>query len=192
MKFIVDDMFGSIARWLRTLGYDTIYAGVLSSDKIRKNTLKENDLIEECLNNHRILITRDIKLINSLESKFFKRMENNPEEYEEYDMAIPIEYGMITPCIFLRDTKLMDGLKKIYREFRINLLYDEDKARCSKCNSRINKIKKKEEYKDRIPKGVYSYQKDFWICLNEDCAQLYWKGSHLVDVVEKLKKLRSK
>lgn len=184
-------MFGNIARWLRTLGYDTIYAGIFSTDE-NKSRLEDNDLINECLINHRILITRDLKLINSLENRFFKKMEENPEDYDKYEMAVPKEYGMITPCIFLRDTKLMDGLEKIYQEFRINLLYDADNARCSKCNSTIIKIKRKEDYINSIPEGVYLYQKDFWRCLNNKCGQIYWKGSQMESVVERLKTLRSK
>ncbi len=192
MKFIVDDMFGNIARWLRTLGYDAIYAGALSSDTKDKKPMNENELIEQCLNEYRILITRDIKLITSLEAKFFKKMEENPEEYEKFEMSIPTEYGIISPCIFLRDTKIMDGMKKIYQEFHIDLLYDTNKSRCSKCNTKIIKIKRKEDYKNLIPEGVYNYQKDFWICPNKNCEQIYWKGIHVKNFVEKLKNLRSK
>ncbi|TXT58311.1 MAG: hypothetical protein BAJALOKI1v1_1690002 [Promethearchaeota archaeon] len=191
MKFVVDEMFGNIMRWLRTLGYDTIYAQSLSLEKNDDSERDESDLIELCLNNHRILVTGDMTLIDSLESKFFKIMEETPEEYEKFGMAIPVEFGMITPCIFLRASKLMDGLKKIYQEFRINLLYDADNSRCSKCNSTIMKIKRKENYKDQIPEGVYNYQKEFWMCSNEECAQIYWKGRHIESIAEKLKNLRS-
>ena len=181
MKFIVDDMFGNIGRWLRTLGYDTIYAETLIKKNGKKKGRDENILIHECFTNHRILITGDMKLIESLEVKFFNLIEENPDEYEKFGMAIPVEYGLIAPCIFLTSAKLIVGLKKIYQEFNINLLYDANNARCSKCNHKIEKI----------PEGVYRYQKDFWICTNENCKQIYWKGRQIVDILEKLKNIRS-
>ena len=191
MKFIVDDMFGNIGRWLRTLGYDTIYAETLVKKNAKQKGRDENILIHECFTNYRILITGDMKLIESLEVKFFKLIEENPDEYEKFGMAIPVEYGLIAPCTFLTSAKLIEGLKKIYQEFNINLLYDADNARCSKCNHKITKIKRKENYIDEIPEGVYRYQKDFWICTNEECKQIYWKGRQIVDILEKLKNIRS-
>ncbi|MBY9007346.1 MAG: hypothetical protein KGD63_11380 [Candidatus Lokiarchaeota archaeon] len=53
------------------------------------------------------------------------------------------------------------------------------------------KIKRKEDHKNLIPEGVYNYQKDFWICPNKNCEQIYWKGIHVKSFAEKLKNLRS-
>jgi hypothetical protein len=52
MKFIADDMLGKLAKWLRILGYDTIYY----------RTQNDYDLIELAQNDGRILLTRDIQL----------------------------------------------------------------------------------------------------------------------------------
>ncbi|MBN1217209.1 MAG: hypothetical protein JXA99_17445 [Candidatus Lokiarchaeota archaeon] len=191
MKFIVDDMFGNVARWLRSLGYDAIYAGTFSSNIKEEKKISEEELIEKCLNEHRILVTRDIKLITSLETQFFKKMEENPKEYEKFEMSISNEYGIISPCIFLRETDTLDIMKRIYQEFHINLTYDTDKSRCSKCNTKIIKIIRKEDYKHLIPEGVYNYQKDFWICPNKDCEQLYWKGIQVKNFAERIKKLKT-
>ncbi|NHV45591.1 MAG: DUF5615 family PIN-like protein [Candidatus Verstraetearchaeota archaeon] len=49
MKFIVDAMLGRLAKWLRLLGYDTIY------DK----TITDDELINIAKNEGRILLTRD-------------------------------------------------------------------------------------------------------------------------------------
>ncbi|BEP17130.1 hypothetical protein PYJP_04820 [Pyrofollis japonicus] len=48
-KFIVDSMLGSLARWLRMLGYDTLYA---------KNW-HDSRILEEAEKSGRILVTRD-------------------------------------------------------------------------------------------------------------------------------------
>lgn len=49
LKFIVDSMLGSLARWLRMLGYDTFYA---------KNW-HDSRILEEAEKSGRILVTRD-------------------------------------------------------------------------------------------------------------------------------------
>ncbi len=49
IKFLVDSMLGSLARWLRLLGYDTIYAKNWPDGRILKVAEKED----------RILVTRD-------------------------------------------------------------------------------------------------------------------------------------
>ncbi len=48
-RFIVDSMLGSLARWLRMLGYDTIYAKGWHDSRI----------IEEAVATGRVIITRD-------------------------------------------------------------------------------------------------------------------------------------
>ncbi len=48
-KFIVDTMLGDVARWLRMLGYDTLYSSKLSDPQILEIAAKEE----------RIIITRD-------------------------------------------------------------------------------------------------------------------------------------
>jgi hypothetical protein len=44
-KFIVDFMLGRLAKWLRILGYDTVYADKLFEEKIILNSLKEGRVI---------------------------------------------------------------------------------------------------------------------------------------------------
>lgn len=51
-RFIVDAMLGRLARWLRTLGWDTAYDDFIS----------DADLVRRALEEDRILVTRDRKL----------------------------------------------------------------------------------------------------------------------------------
>ncbi|MHA2204095.1 MAG: Mut7-C RNAse domain-containing protein, partial [Candidatus Hodarchaeales archaeon] len=53
MKFLLDGMLGSLCRWLRIIGYDSIY---------RRDYL-DDDLIEEAKRTNRILLTRDRDLV---------------------------------------------------------------------------------------------------------------------------------
>jgi len=53
-KFIVDNMLGSLARWLRMMGYDTVY------DK----TLEDADIAKVARAESRFILTRDKELSN--------------------------------------------------------------------------------------------------------------------------------
>ena len=53
MKFIADSMLGRLARWLRLLGYDTLYYPHIE-DSLLLRTAREED---------RILLTRDTRLV---------------------------------------------------------------------------------------------------------------------------------
>jgi uncharacterized protein with PIN domain len=54
MKFLCDQMFGTLAKWLRIYGFDAFYA---------TNELNDLDIIEISKKENRILLTRDRKLI---------------------------------------------------------------------------------------------------------------------------------
>jgi uncharacterized protein with PIN domain len=53
MKFICDDNLGRLAKWLRTLGYDTLFY----------STISDQELLKKALDQGRSILTRDNKLI---------------------------------------------------------------------------------------------------------------------------------
>jgi uncharacterized protein with PIN domain len=55
MKFIADHMLGSLARWMRFFGFDTLYPDVLDDKELRALAERKN----------RILLTRDKDLANA-------------------------------------------------------------------------------------------------------------------------------
>jgi len=54
MKILCDQMLGSLAKWLRILGYDTFYAN---------NEMTDEDLLHIATKENRIIISRDKELI---------------------------------------------------------------------------------------------------------------------------------
>jgi len=52
-KFIADEMVGRLAKWLRLLGYDTVYA----------NKLTDTEMLDIAESERRIIVTRDRLLI---------------------------------------------------------------------------------------------------------------------------------
>ncbi|HEX9974005.1 MAG TPA: Mut7-C RNAse domain-containing protein [bacterium] len=60
MKFIVDAMLGRLARWLRILGYDTLYDSGFSDD----------DLFFKAHQEKRILLTRDSGLAHRMNPRY--------------------------------------------------------------------------------------------------------------------------
>jgi uncharacterized protein len=69
-KFIVDEMAGKLARFLRMLGYDTVYHKEIANSK----------LIEIALSEKRIILTRDTHLIEmKIVKDYFLVSDDDPE-----------------------------------------------------------------------------------------------------------------
>jgi len=74
-KFLADVMLGSLARWLRILGYDTCY----------DNQVDDEDLIARCCADNRIALTRDRRLTQrkALKRSLFITSDNLGEQLRE-------------------------------------------------------------------------------------------------------------
>ncbi len=93
MKFVCDDNLGRLARWLRTLGFDTVFRADFS----------DNEVFAVALNEQRAIITRD----SSLAGKTLARdlvllsstdpLEQLTEVLQKYDL-VPHREHMFTIC----------------------------------------------------------------------------------------------
>ena len=77
-RFIVDAMLGSLARWLRFLGFDTLYYETQSDDEILENV------------SDRILLTRDKELISRAKNRGLRVL--NPGSGPKKEMLEKLEY----------------------------------------------------------------------------------------------------
>ena len=74
MKFIADGMLGGLARWLRFIGYDTLYF----------NTSRKIDFIRQAKKEGRIVLTKDRKLCRDFPGLvYFVNGENTLEQLKD-------------------------------------------------------------------------------------------------------------
>jgi uncharacterized protein with PIN domain len=81
-KFLLDGMLGSLARWLRLLGYDTLYCETQSDDEILEQT------------QHRILLTRDTLLLTRAQKQGVTVINPGSGSIEEMLQRLQDELGI--------------------------------------------------------------------------------------------------
>jgi len=59
MKFLADETLGKLAKWLRILGYDTLYF----------RRIKDDELLELAVREERLVLTRDTHLLRRRKAK---------------------------------------------------------------------------------------------------------------------------
>jgi len=74
MKYLCDQMLGTLAKWLRIYGFDTFYAN---------SEMDDNELIKTSKNEKRVLITRDKNLLQVARKEKLKVIEINTTDINE-------------------------------------------------------------------------------------------------------------
>lgn len=113
MKFLCDQMLGTLAKWLRILGFDTYYP---------KSDLKDDFILNLAKKEKRVLITRDKKLIWEARRKNIKNIKLDCTNLEEQLKTI-LDYVKINKNnILSRCTICNFELKKIEKDKVVNKL----------------------------------------------------------------------
>jgi len=161
VKFIADEMCGRLARWLRLLGFDTLY--VTGKDNTTLIEVDDDYILSKAIIEGRILITRDVRL---------------------YRRALSIG----TDAILIRSNdiegKLREVLSKVSKNRHIIV-----KPRCPICNSSLRRMDKRElnELSRYVPPNVLENFDEFLFC--DRCKKVYWFGSHWKYIKEIVKKI---
>jgi len=157
MKFLTDAMLGKLTRFLRIFGFDTIYANDLITF-FQLNPVPDKNLIEYAKRDGRIIITKDYAL--------YKHYTEN--------------------SIFLKGEGIYNYLKQLNKLFGLNFKFNLKRARCSICNSQLQRVENKNSIKKLVLEETYNNYDEFYQCLNLKCKKLYWQGSHIEDIEYRL------
>lgn len=135
MRFIADSMLGRLARWLRLLGFDTLYSPHIDDTLLIKTARDEN----------RVLLTRDTRIVKRRGIQEFLLLEENDtfaqlkKVIEVYDL-LPKESEDPCPVCFIRcslcNTLLEDIPKKDAKPHVPEYVYQTSESfrRCPSCN----------------------------------------------------------
>ena len=130
-RFILDGMLGSLARWLRILGYDTLYYVDRDDDELRDEALKTG----------RILVTRDSELVQRsrkngtpvLLIQSDETLTQLKEITEAYDLDVTPKNTRCPRCNGLLESVEMTSLKDAVPDESYNA-FDEF-WRCMECDA---------------------------------------------------------
>ncbi len=148
MRFICDDNLGKLAKYLRVLGYDTLF----------KSEIEDSELLRIALSDTRIILSRDSKL------KTLKSADK---------------------IVLIRFYDPVEQLQQVFRELELKPQKDKSFTRCLDCNTELVEILK-EKCKQRIPPYAFKTQERFLHC--ESCDKIFWAGTHVERLFEKLKR----
>jgi len=154
VKFIADGMLGKLTRWLRMLGQDVQYS----------NKLDDAELIVMAKKEHRILLTRDVKL---------------------YQRAV----ARGIDAFYIEGQTEAAKLAELAKRFDVPLEIDLKRSRCPRCNTKIRPTPK-EKLAGKVEKNTFIYYDEFWKCPR--CGHIYWQGAHwgrIRTTLEKAKKI---
>jgi len=96
MKFICDEMLGTLAKWLRILGYDTKYVKNIDDEKI----------IEIARREERILITRDKLLSRKADRSIYLENKNLEKQLKKVIEELNLKINknkILTRCIICNE-----------------------------------------------------------------------------------------
>jgi uncharacterized protein len=145
-RFIVDCMLGNIAKKLRIMGFDTEF------------WLAANDdfLINKCMNEQKILVTRD----KALYLKISKMGRN---------------------CLLLHNNDEVKDLVFILDKCGIRYIdpVPNGNTRCTICNGVLSKLDKT-MVSNPIPEKVYKNISTIYRC--SKCSKIYWDGTHVQNI----------
>jgi len=160
MKFIADSMLGRLARWLRLLGYDTIYYPQIE-DRVLLRIAREDN---------RILLTRDSRLVkvrglrNFLllkDNNTFEQLKNVMKAFNlnPYDKFNEEKKSSILSRCTLCNGILENIPKEQARDYVPQYVYTTSDSfkHCSKCNKFYWKGTHPERFRKKL-KEIFSTQ----------------------------------
>jgi len=120
------------------------------------------------------------------DSEFIKKAKEEDRILLTRDTALSETSGIRT--ILIKSTNIEDQLKQVVRTFKLNIDRKMMFTRCTVCNGLLEAAEK-EAIKDRLPEKVYEEYSEFHEC--RECGRIYWKGSHIDNLMKKFEDLQA-
>ena len=116
-----DQMLGSLAKWLRILGFDTYFAN---------NKMTDNELLNIAFKENRVLISRDKELIIRGNKKKIKTIElfskNLDDQLRDFFKNFNINYKNILSRCILCNTLLINIQKNMIKDKVPELIFENN------------------------------------------------------------------
>lgn len=131
MKFLCDQMLGTLAKWMRLLGFDTFYA---------TNTLTDDELLAIAQEEKRVLITRDKELCVRAKKRCLDVIEMKTIDLDEQLFQVVSQHPIDNEKILSRCTlcnTILDDVEKIDVADKVPERIFENNTRfwfCSHCH----------------------------------------------------------
>jgi uncharacterized protein with PIN domain len=130
LKFICDDNLGKLAKWLRTLGYDTLF----------ELTIEDGELVSLALKEDRIILSRDTKLSRfKIKDKYLLIQSENPLEQLKQvidHFKLKVDGGLLFSRCLVCNQPLQEIKKEKIKDRLYPYVYQtqENFVHCSVCD----------------------------------------------------------
>lgn len=131
---------------------------ILGYDVAYYSPISDSELVRRALREDRTILTRDSRLIERKLAKKFLLLTSNDP---------------------------MKQLVEVLSEFKLRPSQVQFLSRCIECNVPISPVEKSEVL-NFVPPYVYETHDNFYRC--PKCRKVYWAGSHVLDVLDRLGK----
>ncbi len=144
--FLVDRMLGRLVAWLRIFDYDT-----KSALEIVINHDEDNELVRLAKDEHRVLLTRDLALVDRARK------------------------AGVT-AVLIRPVDVKSQICELMKHVPIKT--EPVMERCTECNAPLRKATEADRavIENEVPSHLIAEGKEFWMC--DRCGKIYWQGSH--------------
>jgi len=143
------------------LGKLAKYLRILGCDAFFKSEIENSELLQIALREDRVILTRDSK-IKALKSA-----------------------GKI---VLLKSYNPLEQLEQVLEELQLKPRKGKTFTRCLDCNTELVEVSK-EKFVQKIPPHIFKTQERFLHCSR--CDKVFWAGTHVERMSEKLKRFVS-
>ena len=145
-------MLQSLATWLRLLGYDCIAGRGLFGRR----------LLEQCLAQNRVFLTRNRHLSDSLPRQLLERCRIS----------------------IVASERLPDQLREVVNRYSLQT-GQYVFTRCTECNVPLGRADRAGAL-GQVPPDVAESETEFWKC--PQCGKTFWRGSHVRGSLQRLER----